>query len=287
MDFQLENLIINDVDLGLESSIIPFKLSFEITRDGKKMGSCQLSIVNLLNQVQLEDVHKNDFVFKPYVERKKGGKGKPECDICGKTFWDSHKVRKHKNAVHLGIKPFKCNVCGKAFADNDLLKGHKQTHQKDKRHKCNECGKSFVARIRLQSHIDIVHKDLIPFQCQECGRAYSTKYDLNRHVNVVHKGVKVYECEECGERFGTKWEINKHVKNHQEKRPATHSQSSVLKDSSTSNTTTKFDCNVCGAYFVRKIELDKHRRSHEEEHQPNTQEQIEESLNMEQISSSN
>ena len=33
---------------------------------------------------------------------------------------------------------------------------------------CQECNKYFSHKTSLQTHIDIVHKKLLPFQCQEC-----------------------------------------------------------------------------------------------------------------------
>ena len=71
-------------------------------------------------------------------------------------------LKKHRKAVHEGIKDFKCDKCDKAFASITTLK----------------------------THITYVHTNKRDHICEDCGKAFATKSAVNRHFLTVHKGVK-------------------------------------------------------------------------------------------------
>ena len=55
-------------------------------------------------------------------------KEKPNCQLCGKTFFNNNKLRRHIIEVHEGRKNHMCNECGKCFARPDKLRDHEKVH---------------------------------------------------------------------------------------------------------------------------------------------------------------
>ena len=55
-------------------------------------------------------------------------KEKPTCQLCGKTFFNNNKLRRHIVEVHEGRKNHMCNECGKCFARPDKLRDHEKVH---------------------------------------------------------------------------------------------------------------------------------------------------------------
>lgn len=47
-----------------------------------------------------------------------------ECNICGKSLYDKHSLKKHVDAVHFNIKRFQCQVCQRRFSVKNDLKNH-------------------------------------------------------------------------------------------------------------------------------------------------------------------
>ena len=271
MGFRIENVTISEPEL---ESIIQFKLSFEITKDNKKIGTCQLSIGNLCNSVHFEDMQQNDLKYKPFNSRNtRGCKEMKKCDTCGKMFRGNGQLKRHQDAVHLRLKRFRCEECGKCFPRKDYLKKHKICNHTGKRpHVCAECGKSFLHKCYLTAHIDIKHRGLEPFKCQECGKSYSQRGDLRLHVQKKHGDVQPFNCKECGAEFRNSCELEKHRKSHeehqdllqvlQEQAAATAQIQEVTTPVKRTKSIPKYECAVCGEQFARKREYDKHCKSH-------------------------
>ena len=55
-------------------------------------------------------------------------KDKPSCQLCGKTFFNNNKLRRHITEVHEGRKNHMCKECGKCFARPDKLRDHEKVH---------------------------------------------------------------------------------------------------------------------------------------------------------------
>ncbi|MBJ7883212.1 C2H2-type zinc finger protein, partial [Gelidibacter salicanalis] len=49
---------------------------------------------------------------------------RPECNICGKTLFDKHSLKKHVDVVHFNIRRFQCQSCPKRFSMKNDLEGH-------------------------------------------------------------------------------------------------------------------------------------------------------------------
>ena len=50
------------------------------------------------------------------------------CSDCNKTFSSTDNLKRHKNAIHLKLKPFKCNTCSFATAKKDRIVNHNKVH---------------------------------------------------------------------------------------------------------------------------------------------------------------
>uniref|UniRef100_A0A8C6M8Y1 Zinc finger and BTB domain containing 14 n=1 Tax=Nothobranchius furzeri TaxID=105023 RepID=A0A8C6M8Y1_NOTFU len=102
------------------------------------------------------------------------------CQVCGKTFLDESKLRKHEK-LHSAERPFACEICAKAFTTHAHLKEHLKIHTGFKPYRCDVCGKSFIRAPDLKKH-ERVHSNERPFACQMCDKAS----DLKRHENNMH-----------------------------------------------------------------------------------------------------
>nr|XP_021140865.1 zinc finger and BTB domain-containing protein 16-like [Columba livia] len=50
------------------------------------------------------------------------------CELCGKRFLDSLRLRMHLLAHSAGAKALVCDQCGAQFSKEDALETHRQTH---------------------------------------------------------------------------------------------------------------------------------------------------------------
>ena len=80
------------------------------------------------------------------------------CPLCGKSYIEYSKLKKHILIIHEGRKDFKCDDCGKCFGRSDQLDKHKKAvHEGERNHECEQCRKTFFAKGDMQRHIDSVH----------------------------------------------------------------------------------------------------------------------------------
>ncbi|XP_044742583.1 zinc finger and SCAN domain-containing protein 12-like [Chrysoperla carnea] len=198
-----------------------------------------------------------------------------ECEICGKTFLNKHKLKKHLVA-HSNHRPFKCTVCSKAFKENFILNKHVKTmhtnpvpkeacqicgrsisktslyrhlktHENPPSYQCTVCPKKFLDADTLEKHCRRVHKketsfDLYPFLCYICGKGCISNSELTRHMNTHEKEAK-FKCSECGKAYTSDAGLRSHVKGfHLNERP--------------------FVCTVCSKAYPTKIILKHHMRTH-------------------------
>ena len=99
-----------------------------------------------------------------------------KCPICESAFTDKSQMRRHKERVHEGKKPYKCSMCDAGYFVSSSLKKHiKRAHER---------GENKV------------------FKCPICAVYMKTKQSLEKHILTVHEGKKPFKCDLCLKNFG-------------------------------------------------------------------------------------
>lgn len=132
------------------------------------------------------------------------------CQICGKTFVDENRLRKHEK-LHSAERPFVCEICSKAFTTQAHLKEHLKIHTGFKPYRCDACGKSFIRAPDLKKH-ERVHSNERPFGCQMCDKAFKHKSHLKDHERR-HRGEKPFVCGSCTKAFAKASDLKRHENN--------------------------------------------------------------------------
>lgn len=132
------------------------------------------------------------------------------CHVCGKTFLDENRLRKHEK-LHSADRPFVCEICTKAFTTQAHLKEHLKIHTGFKPYRCDDCGKSFIRAPDLKKH-ERVHSNERPFSCQMCEKAFKHKSHLKDHERR-HRGEKPFVCGSCTKAFAKASDLKRHENN--------------------------------------------------------------------------
>ncbi|XP_063062814.1 zinc finger and BTB domain-containing protein 14 [Engraulis encrasicolus] len=132
------------------------------------------------------------------------------CPVCGKTFMDENRLRKHEK-LHSADRPFICDICTKAFTTQAHLKEHLKIHTGFKPYRCEVCGKSFIRAPDLKKH-ERVHSNERPFGCQMCEKAFKHKSHLKDHERR-HRGEKPFVCGSCTKAFAKASDLKRHENN--------------------------------------------------------------------------
>uniref|UniRef100_A0A3B5QRN3 Zinc finger and BTB domain containing 14 n=1 Tax=Xiphophorus maculatus TaxID=8083 RepID=A0A3B5QRN3_XIPMA len=132
------------------------------------------------------------------------------CQVCGKTFLDESRLRKHEK-LHSAERPFACEICSKAFTTHAHLKEHLKIHTGFKPYRCDVCGKSFIRAPDLKKH-ERVHSNERPFACQMCDKAFKHKSHLKDHERR-HRGEKPFVCPSCTKAFAKASDLKRHENN--------------------------------------------------------------------------
>lgn len=127
-----------------------------------------------------------DIVLGRSEVREEENSSKLVCPVCSKRFGQSSNLNKHRNVVHLKLRPWPC--------------------------KYEHCSKTFAQRCVAQKHYDTVHLGKRPFECKVCGKAFADPSNRKKHVRLVHQKEKKYGCEICAKRFGEKRSLTNHVR---------------------------------------------------------------------------
>ena len=137
---------------------------------------------------------------------KRQPNGKYPCDQCDYQSVYRRGVRRHKEAVHLGIK-HPCNECPKEYGDLYDLRMHKKAAHEGVVYQCDQCNKTYSQRKNLLQH-EREHQG-INTKCTQCEKSFETTMALYHHVNKEHDGLK-YVCDMCEFRTNRVYRFKEH-----------------------------------------------------------------------------
>ncbi|XP_038221059.1 zinc finger protein 665-like isoform X2 [Zerene cesonia] len=162
------------------------------------------------------------------------------CDVCGKSFLNSKRLKVHKRTHESGAYP--CNQCGKVLRTKTSKANHIESAHSKRTIKCHICDKPMKHYNDRIKHMSEVHNITHTFKCPICGRVYNIKHYLATHIRQTH-GSKNKKCTECSMSFITNHGLKKHMLKHSGERP--------------------FSCNVCFKSYTRNYTLREHMREHD------------------------
>ena len=178
----------------------------------------QSSLLCHINSVHKQIRHKCDTcnqLFKSHGAlhnhiQVKHEKRRFECTVegCNADFGTKQGMKKHVNAVHLGLKPHQCEMCDKTFAEKTQMMSHIQNvHTNVKKLKCKLCPELFKNERYLNSHMKVHVKK---FTCDQCDFGTNDKGVMKRHKDMIHteKGCK---CKGCDLFFTNSKDLYNHI----------------------------------------------------------------------------
>uniref|UniRef100_A0A663EEG7 Zinc finger and BTB domain containing 16 n=1 Tax=Aquila chrysaetos chrysaetos TaxID=223781 RepID=A0A663EEG7_AQUCH len=204
------------------------------------------------------------------------------CELCGKRFLDSLRLRMHLLAHSAGAKALVCDQCGAQFSKEDALETHRQTHTgTDMAVFCLLCGKRFQTQSALQQHME-VHAGVRSYICSECNRTFPSHTALKRHLRshtgmtALPTGDHPYECEFCGSCFRDESTLKGHKRIHTGEKPfecklchqRSRDYSAMIKHLRTHNGASPYQCTICLEYCPSLSAMQKHMKGHKPEEIP-------------------
>jgi hypothetical protein len=137
------------------------------------------------------------YIHEIFYKKSRDGTLNPyvKCKYCGREFFgNGHKghLRRHEQAVHEKLKPFKCDLCEYSAIEKNQLKNHLTAHGKIE--KCNLCEASFKGNGRFQQlfkHQKSHKKASFSCTIAGCSKLHKSELGLKLHLKAVHKG-KIY-----------------------------------------------------------------------------------------------
>ncbi|XP_062868042.1 zinc finger and BTB domain-containing protein 16-A [Trichomycterus rosablanca] len=202
---------------------------------------------------------------------KPDGRGGPHerCNVCGAELPDNEAVEQHRK-LHSGMKTYGCELCGKHFLDSLRLRMHLLSHSAgEKAIVCDQCGAQFQKEEDLEVHRQIHTGSDMAIFCLLCGKRFQTQTALQQHMEV-HAGVRSYICSECNRTFPSHTALKRHLRSHTGDHPyecefcgSCFRDESTLKGHKRIHTGEKpYECNGCGKKFSLKHQLETHYRVH-------------------------
>ncbi|XP_055626310.1 transcription factor grauzone-like [Toxorhynchites rutilus septentrionalis] len=200
-----------------------------------------------------------------------------KCDICHKSFVNSHGVQRHKQEIHLPdeLKIYHCDRCPKKFAKETQLAFHLKGHVNldNATAKCELCEKIFPTEPLLKTHVKIRHTRPTDFICDVCAKGFYSKAEFLRHKkeHELSPAELRVQCDVCLQWLKNRVSWRKHYRRHNQG-PAACNLCDHISPNRTalaghkrhrhSDTAISHVCKECGKEFKRAISLKEHMASH-------------------------
>ncbi|KAG9048852.1 hypothetical protein FS837_011858 [Tulasnella sp. UAMH 9824] len=114
------------------------------------------------------------------------------CRFCSRPFARATDVKRHVNAVHLGLKKFMCSICGRGFAQKGGMVTHMNIHTGNRPYQCRvNCGHPPFSDPSSRSRHEFEAHAPPSFDCPEGCTSFKRKDALKIHIKEKHPG-KVY-----------------------------------------------------------------------------------------------
>ncbi|XP_076380725.1 uncharacterized protein LOC117224805 isoform X4 [Megalopta genalis] len=140
------------------------------------------------------------------------------CQRCKSVYLRKSFLIAHERIAH-GIgadaEPYRCDVCNKSFKNSHLLRKHNKSH--NAKFLCALCGRELRSLVALQQHT-MRHNGEKPYECKACGKCFTTKVTRKVH-ELTHSGLRPYICDICGQSFTQRSSMMVHRKKHPGDRP--------------------------------------------------------------------
>jgi len=143
-----------------------------------------------------------------------------DCDLCNYQATQPGSLKRHKLAIHDGIR-YACDNCEYSSSQRSSLKQHKLTAHEGVTYACDQCEYQASQPGTLKRHRQTQHEGIkapnvnkmygITFDCEECDYRASQRSSLNRHKLAKHEGAK-YNCDECDYQGTTPQNLRLHIK---------------------------------------------------------------------------
>lgn len=162
------------------------------------------------------------------------------CQICGISFKDQIRLKRHISICHVGHR---CTFCDKIFDAFHKLDKHKERfHGQVKTYECSLCSAKFKSNYQLRVHLGKEHNVAkYRIKCDHCDKICTTKGAMVLHIQSMHSQFK-YQCDLCEYTTGIKWLVKLHKRKH-----------FAVKD---------YCCSICDKRFGRSSNLRTHMKVH-------------------------
>ncbi|XP_049634634.1 zinc finger and BTB domain-containing protein 16 isoform X2 [Suncus etruscus] len=196
------------------------------------------------------------------------------CELCGKRFLDSLRLRMHLLAHSGTDMAVFCLLCGKRFQAQSALQQHMEVHAGVRSYICSECNRTFPSHTALKRHLRS-HTGDHPYECEFCGSCFRDESTLKSHKRI-HTGEKPYECNGCGKKFSLKHQLETHYRVHTGEKPfecklchqRSRDYSAMIKHLRTHNGASPYQCTICTEYCPSLSSMQKHMKAHKPEEIP-------------------
>ena len=136
-----------------------------------------------------------------------------ECKDCSKSFGTKPGLRYHTKVSHQMDKKYTCPHCTKVYYHYDPFKSHVLFAHGEKNIPCDSCEEKFFTVSKLNTHINLVHREASSWQCKICNIKFTDGMSLKRHIAIKHLDHK-FMCDKCPAGFRKQVSLYSHLIKH-------------------------------------------------------------------------